>query len=281
MAYFLNLYQAKSMGEIFAGGGTGSDVCRDMGIDYCGIDLNPNPVRDDIISMDIMDDNIELPEKFYSCDMLFMHPPYPSISGISYANNLWKGDASLNAKDIQQMGWEDGMKAVNHSVMRGYAALQPGAYQVVLIGDIRSKGQFRSMLADLVKPTELHQMFCKIQHNCVSNRSNNSYSRSDRALTGHEMIVVFKKKSGYEICAVIPRREKYDIRNLYFATWRDLIAAVMDKLKDATLPDIYSEIEGCGKVKGLNPEYWQAKVRQTLQKGGYVNVERGRWAMAA
>ena len=45
-------YGCKSVSEIFAGGGTTSDVCRDLEIPYCGIDLNPNPVRPDISVMD-------------------------------------------------------------------------------------------------------------------------------------------------------------------------------------------------------------------------------------
>ena len=48
-------YGCKSVSEIFAGGGTTSDVCRDLEIPYCGIDLNPNPVRPDISVMDILD----------------------------------------------------------------------------------------------------------------------------------------------------------------------------------------------------------------------------------
>lgn len=279
-AYFLWKLQAKSCAELFAGSGTTSDVCRDLGIPYIGIDLNPNPVRNNIISMDILDDSIELPDEFYNSQMLFVHPPYPGIQHVHYSTGMWKGNQAQISRDIQEMPWDKGMKAVNHAIMRGYNALQPGGYEVVLVGEIRSKGEYHSMMADLIRPTNLHQTFVKLQHNCVSDRGGNTYSRSDRALTGHEMIAVFKKPSGYEIAFVMPTSYKLDIRDSQQATWKDIVSAVMHKLGDASLEEIYGEIENNKRAKS-NPN-WKAKVRQTLQMAGcYRNTQRGCWAMAA
>ncbi len=248
-AYFIWKYDAKSVSEIFAGSGTTSDVCKDMGVAYSGIDLNPNPARSDIIAINILDDNMELPDAFYEADMCFLHPPYPSINGIHYSNGMWKGNKALQEQDIQEMSWEMGMKAVNHAIMRGYNSLHPGAYEVVLVGEIRSKGQYRSMMADLIRPTMLHQTFIKLQHNCVSDRGGNSYAKSDRALTGHEMIAVFKKPSGYEIAYVMPREYSLDIRDSSMATWKDVVFSVMNRLKSASLEEIYSELEHSKKAE--------------------------------
>ena len=180
------------------------------------------------------------------------------------------------------MSWEQGMKAVNHAIMRAYNALKPGAYEVVLVGEIRSKGQYRSMMADLIRPTALHQTFVKLQHNCVSDRSGNSYSNSDPALTGHEMIAVFKKpeNTGYQVAFILPKTYEMDIRDSMQATWKDVLSSVMRKLgKESTLDEIYAEVENNKKAKA-NPN-WKAKVRQTLQLGGYRSSGRGIWAMAA
>jgi hypothetical protein len=171
------------------------------------------------------------------------------------------------------------MKAVNHAIIRAYNALSPGSYEVILVGEIRSKGEYRSMMADLVRPTALHQTFVKLQHNCVSDRSGNVYSRSDRALTGHEMIAVFKKPSGYEMAFIVPKEYRLDIRDSVQATWKDVVAAVMNKLGEATLDQIYAEVENNKKAQ-FNPN-WKAKVRQTLQFGHYRNSNRGTWAIAA
>lgn len=42
-AFLIWKYQVKKLAELFAGSGTGSDICKDMDIPYIGADLNPNP----------------------------------------------------------------------------------------------------------------------------------------------------------------------------------------------------------------------------------------------
>ena len=54
----------------------------------------------------------------------------------------------------------------------------------------------------------------------------------------------------------------------------------MNKLhKNATMEEIYREIAGHKKCE-TNP-HWKAKVRQILQTGPFVSVQRGVWALAA
>lgn len=282
-AYFIWKYGVEKMAEIFAGSGTSYDVCKDMDVSYTGIDLNPNPVRDGIIAMDILDDSIELPDGFYDADMVFLHPPYPSIHDVHYSNNMWVDTTGVSKSDIQEMSWEKGMKAVNHAVMRGYSAMQPGAYEVILVGEIRSKGEYRSMMQSLVIPGTLHQTFVKLQHNTVS--GNRKYhGKSDYALTSHEMVAVIKKPSGYEISYIIPHTYQMDIRDCRMSTWKDVVSSVLRNLgKEADLQTIYSEIEGHRKTN-TNP-HWKDKVRQVLQQlqksGITVNTSRGMWTIAA
>ncbi len=289
-AYFAWLYGAQCVSEIFAGSGTTSDVCRDLGIPYIGIDLNPTPLRDNIVSMNILDDNVELPEMFYDADVCFMHPPYPSINNIHYSNGMWKDTKGVAAFDIQEMNWEKGMKAVNHAVMRGYNSLHTGGYLVVLVGEIRSKGQYRSMYADLVRPTELHQTFIKLQHNCVSDRGGRSYGRSDRALTGHEMIAVFKKPSGYEIAFIIPKTYNLDIRDSKSATWMDVGIAIINYLGKEKFhyTELSNEVKGHAKAENNNniDAKWRQVLRQHPDKfeplgNGYYRVKRSCIAVAA
>lgn len=278
-AYFIQKYHVKSLAEIFAGSGTTYDVCQDMGVEYVGIDLNPNPVRDRILSMDILDDTKELPNGFYNADMVFLHPPYPSIHNIQYANKMWKDTTGIGEKDIQSMSWEEGMKAVNHAVLRGYSAMPAGAYEVVLVGEIRSKGVYRSMMQNLAIPGILHQTFIKLQHNTVSGRQRYS-NTGNYALTGHEVIAVIKKPSGYEISYVMPKRYSLDIRDSQMATWKDVVHAVMMELGGkADLSSIYKEINGHKKCQS-NP-HWKEKVRQILQQGNYVSNGKGFWRFVA
>jgi hypothetical protein len=176
------------------------------------------------------------------------------------------------------MSYEEGMLAINHAIMRGYNALQPGAYEVILVGEIKGSSGFHSMMADLVRPTNLHQTFVKLQYNCTSNRGIVRMA-PDRAMTGHEMIAVFKKPSGYEMAIVVPKAYRLDIRDSKQATWKDVVFAVMRKVGKADLNTIYKEIEGHKKCATCPT--WKATVRQVLQFGPYKNVERGVWAIAA
>lgn len=280
-AFFANLYQAKRVAEIFAGSGTTSDVCKDMGLEYVGIDLNPNPVRADIVSMDILDTNEELPGGFYSADMLFLHPPYPGINNVRYSGAMWKDEKNMASRDIQNMPFDKGMLAVNKAIMRGYAALPKGAFEVILVGEIRANGQYYSMFRNLALPGEFYQTFVKMQHNTVSGRS--SYGKSTRALTAQEMIAVVRKPSGYEICYVIPRKVATDIRESETATWKDIVMTAARELGEFSLDRIYQEVGDCKRAKKLVD--WKAKVRQTLQRlaqdGVVKNTMRGTWGLAA
>ena len=261
-------YNAKSVSEIFAGSGTTSDLCKDLEIPYVGIDLNPNPVRNDIISMDIMDYERDLPNMFYMADLQVLHPPYPSINGIFYANSMYSADEYVQKKDIQQMSWEEGMQCINRAIMRGYAAMPAGSYQAYVIGDVRrkvdGKSIFRSMLNEVVVPGKLEQLLIKIQNNTFSGRNSNFSRKAPFFMIEHEWVVVVKKESGYEVMYIMPHQFRTDIRDSASSTWKDVVLSVMRNLSGTcSLDRIYAELEGHKKT--LSNPNWKAKVRQILQ----------------
>ena len=47
-AFLIDQYNVDFMAEMYAGGGTGYDICKDMQVKYVGADLNPIPVRPNI-----------------------------------------------------------------------------------------------------------------------------------------------------------------------------------------------------------------------------------------
>lgn len=283
-ATLINRYKAKSVAEIFAGGGTTSDVCKDLEIPYIGVDLNPNPVRKDIVSMDILDEQISLPDGFYQADLQILHPPYPSINGIHYSNCMWKGK-NLQTQDIQEMSWEKGMNAINKAIMRGYSAMPKGSLQAVVCGDVRrkvdGKSVFRSMMTNLVIPGEMVQLLIKEQHNTVSGR-NSSYNNLSFFLIEHEYIVVIKKPSGFEIAFTIPKKYTTDLRDAKSSTWKDVVYTTLRELRgEQKLEAIYSQIDGHKKAQ--NNTHWKEKVRQVLQQlkaaGLVTSSERGTWSV--
>lgn len=282
---FIDKLQADSMFELCAGSGTNYDMCLDYGVPYCGVDLNPNPVRDGIKPMDFTDMSQEFPDEIRTADMVFSHMPYPGINRIKYSNGAWKGSPELAKRDIQNMPFAQGMQEINKAHMRAYHAMKPGAFMVMLVGEIRANGKFYSMNQALCLPGEFYQSYVKLQHNTWSGRQNKSYGNSQRALTGHEMIAVIRKPGGYQICYVMPHAYSLDQRDSEgMATWKDVVAAVLRQMHgSSSLDAIYSQLEGHAKAKA-NP-HWKDKVRQTLQMlakaGVCVNTQRGYWQAAA
>lgn len=280
---FIDKFGVKSVCELFAGSGTLSDVCSDYKISYSGIDLNPNPVRDNIIAMDILDMERELPDTFYSAEMCFSHPPYPGLNHVKYAGFAWKDTIGLADRDIQNMSFEKGMQKVNIATLRTYAALQPGAYMVILVGEISANGKYYSMFSNLALPGEIFQTYVKLQHNTWSGRQNYSGKHNSRALTGHEMIAVIKKPSGYEIAYVLPRKYISDIRDSMSATWKDIVMTYAREERQFTNQQIASDLES--HTKAQNNHNVGAKLRQIcaiLEKEGLLtHIAPATWAIAA
>lgn len=183
------------------------------------------------------------------------------------------------------MSFEKGMQEINKAHMRAYLSMKPGAFMVMLVGEIRSNGKFYSMNQALCLPGEFYQSYVKIQHNTWSGRQGRTYGNTQRALTGHEMIAVIRKPGGYEICYVMPRHYELDIRDSKnMATWKDIVTTTLKNIHgNASLNDIYNQLEGHEKTK--SNEHWKEKVRQTLQRlaksGVCKNTSRGYWSLAA
>ena len=277
-AFLIWKYQVQRFAELFAGSGTGYDVCLDMGIPYFGADLNPVPVRPGIACVDAFAD--EVPEQFSFADFIFMHPPYGKEINIPYAGSMYKDPTGeLSKKDLGQMPWPAFMKALNEVVMKYFASMESGARMGILMGDVRRNGHLNSMLNDIVKPGELEQVIIKMQHNCVSD--GRTYSHKKFVPLVHEYILVLKKTAPYMLDYLFPLKKKLDVRDSRKSTWRDVVFAALQKLGGkARLDDIYREVDGHEKAKA-NP-HWKDKVRQVLQMyQSFCSTERGVWAIAA
>ena len=276
-AFLIWKYHVEKLAELFSGSGTGYDVAKDMGIKYVGADLNPTPVRPGILNVNAVTD--EVPEEFYGSDMLFMHPPYGAEIKIPYAGSMYKDETGLLSKsDLGQMPWDTFMKTLNKIIMKYYAGMESGSRMAVLMGDVRRNG-FHSMFTDIVKPGNMEQVIIKAQHNCVSD--GRTYQSRNFVPIVHEYIMVLRKLAPYLINFQLSRDYETDIRDSETATWKDVVFATLKKLnKNASLKEIYSEIEGHKKTKGNNN--WEAKVRQTLQQSNlFTHVSEGVWAIAA
>ena len=75
------------------------------------------------------------------------------------------------------------------------------------------------------------------------------------------------------------KRIETDIRDMAGATWRDIVAAVMEEKGAVPLSDLYEQIEPYKKAK--QNKWWKEKVRQTLYSypDCFCQSERGIWEL--
>lgn len=271
-------YHVKKMAELFAGSGTGSDVCKDMGVDYIGADLNPTPKRSNILTCNAITD--EVPDGFRDADFLFMHPPYSSLINIDWAGKAYADPTGeLKSQDMGNMSWIPFMQELNKVIMKFYAAMPSGARMGILMGDVKRNGVLYSMLTDVVRPGQMEQIIIKAQHNCWS--EGRKYANANFVPIVHEYLLILKKIEEFLVSFFVPTKHELDIRDSESATWKDVVMAYMRKAKKTTLDAIYQVLGQFKKAKNNNN--WQAKIRQTLQylrdEGLVKNISNGVWAV--
>jgi hypothetical protein len=254
------------------GSGTTADAAQKMGIESRCYDLHSGY---DMMSM-------EIPCR---SEFTFWHPPYLDI--VVYS------DCMYSAEDVQRKygydpkehdlsritDWKEFMKAINYCMLKQFSALERGGRMAVLMGDIKKKGKLYSMIREIMAPGTLEQIVIKAQHNCVSDRT--TYSGRFIPIV-HEYLMIIKKDAPLIFDVQYSVTRPIDARDMVnTATWRDVVAAVLDDMGGAaSLPELYEALRGHQKAKA-NP-HWQEKVRQTLQiNKRFKNRQRGVWELAA
>lgn len=265
-------YHISSLSDYMVGSGTTEDVCREMGVNGTYLDLNRGY---DMMTCDIP----ERPEN------IFWHPPYGGM--IIYSDKMYSAQDIIQkygfdprTNDLSRAAdWDDFVNKMNYCCLKQFSSLEKGGRMFVLMGDWKQKGKLYSMLCDIAKPGTLEQIIIKMEHNCVSD--GRTYSNQNFVPICHEYLMVLRKDESLIIPVSVSRKTAYDMRDTLSATWRDVVAAVLESSKKAlSLSEIYQAISGHKKC-AQNP-HWQEKVRQTLQLGGcFRNVARGVWAIAA
>ncbi len=264
----IHQFHLTSLSDFMVGGGTTRDVCQRLGLSGTYCDLN---MGFDMMTMDIP----ERPEN------IFWHPPYGDMivySGQQYSDQevmqRYGFDPKMN--DLSRCkDWDEFVEKMNYCCLKQYSALEKGGRMFVLMGDMKRKGKLYSMLCDIAKPGTLEQIVIKAQHNCVSD--SRIYTGSFIKIV-HEYLMILRKDGGVFCYVSLPAKRPFDIRDSKNATWRDVVAAVMDDLGGtAPLEEIYKAMEGHKKVQGYPT--WKEKIRQTLQRGAcFSSKERGVWS---
>lgn len=247
--------------EVFSGGGTGYDVARSLGINNSvHLDLNTgwNALKD------------EIP---YGSDFVFSHPPYWDIIKYEQMRSQYDPDDLSNVMSYEEFIYK--LDIVNAKI---YQSLVNGGRHAFLVGDVRKKGKYYSIIKDMTWFGDLESHIIKVQHNCIS--SNKAYSSNNFIPITHEHLLVFKKNQVWVVGLKNVINRTFDLRQFPNITWRDLVQGALDFLGgQATLEQIYQVIEGSKKTE--NNSHWKEKIRQTLQYHiQFAPVQRGVWQLA-
>ena len=173
--------------------------------------------------------------------------------------------------------WERFVQAMNYAMMKQFSALEKGGRMAVLMGDIKKKGKLYSMIAEIVKPGTMENIIIKAQHNCFSD--NTQYSGTFIPIL-HEYVLIVRKDSPTAIPVLMCSQKTMDIRDMPGATWRDVVAAVLEECNKAvSLAYLYEQIEPNKKARAN--QWWKEKIRQTLQCNPehFDHVGRGLWCI--
>ena len=243
--------------------------------DKCGIQ---SKLYDLHSGFDIMNSDIKERPEF-----IFWHPPYWDI--IKYSDVMYKASDVQNRYgydprklDLSRIpNWEQFVEAINYAMMKQFASLEKGGRIAVLMGDIKKRGKLYSMLAEIIKPGTLENIIIKAQHNCFSD--NTQYSGSFIPIL-HEYVMIVRKDTPLLVPVIVAKEIKADIRDMAGATWRDVVAAVLEECTEAvTLTYLYEQIEPHKKAQ--NNKHWREKIRQTLQinPNHFHHTDRGMWVL--
>ncbi len=173
----LKFYKPQKFLEVFAGGGTGYEVAKELGFtNSVHLDLNPqwggwNALKD------------EVP---LNTDLIFSHPPYFDM--VVYSGQVW-GEAHDDdlSRALSYQDYIDKLDRVNIKLMN---SLRVGGRLAILIGDYRRNAKYYSIIKDMNYPGTLESHIIKIQHNVTSGRH---HYRGRFVPIVHEHLLIFRK----------------------------------------------------------------------------------------
>jgi hypothetical protein len=170
-------YRPRAVLDPMEGGGTSREVCADMGIAYQGFDLHSgvDSLRDEIGEGPTTGSG-------HGYDLIFWHPPYHDIK-------IYSDDP----RDLSRAGSIAAFGALLRAgYWRFFELLAPGGRLGILIGDLRRRGRYEPLTADVARldRNHLEGIIVKAQHNVSSNRTR--YGGAFVPIL-HETLTIFRR----------------------------------------------------------------------------------------
>lgn len=266
----IGFFKPSEICDYMCGSGTTGAAATKCGISSKLYDLHSG--------FDVM--NSEIPDR---PEFIFWHPPYWDI--IKYSDVMYRASDVQNKygynpcnSDLSRIQeWDKFVKAMNYAMMKQFSSLEKGGRMAVLMGDIKKKGALFSMIAEIIKPGTLENIIIKAQHNCFSD--NIRYSGKFIPIL-HEYVMIVRKDDTLLYPILFTEKRKVDIRDMPGATWKDVVASVLENTTEpVSLAWLYEQIEPYKKAK--KNQWWKEKIRQTLQiyPSHFMNNGRGMWSL--
>ncbi len=266
----IGFFKPQEICDYMCGSGTTRDAAEKCGIKSHVYDLHSG--------FDIL--NSEIPER---PQFIFWHPPYWDI--IKYSDVMYKASEvekkygyDPRKSDLSRIqDWDKFVEVMNYAMMKQFSALEKGGRMAVLMGDIKKSGKLYSMLSEIVKPGTPENILIKAQYNCFSD--NTRYSGNFIPIL-HEYVLIVRKDNPLLVPILTTKKLEMDIRDMHGATWRDIVAAVLeDEGRSVPLSVLYEKIEPYKKAR--QNQWWKEKVRQTLQlhPEQFESRQRGMWQL--
>lgn len=158
------------------------------------------------------------------------------------------------------MSYEDFIKKLNKVNAKIYCSLVKGGRHAILVGDVRKRGRYYSIIKDMAWYGELESHIIKVQHNCVSDTR--KYNGNFIPIK-HEHLLIFRKNEIWVVNIKQNVEKKANILYSNTATWRDIVQAAIESLNGkATIDQLYNILKDCKKAQNNN--FVREKIRQTL-----------------
>lgn len=235
-----------------SGSGTSKTVADKLGVKSVLYDLNPNPAYG-IGNWNALKNDVE-----DSADLIFFHPPYHNI--IQYSGNMW---GKPHSDDLSRCeNYNDFIEKLNFIMKKLYLALRKDGRLAVLVGDIRSKGEFHSIQNDMAKIGNPESFIVKAQFNCVSDTR--TYKKPFVPIVT-EYLLIFRKEEIFAVPFTVPVFSKVDLskKDATSLTWHHLIRMTLENCGgSAKLSDLYDMLANHPKSKN-NPHY-KERIRATI-----------------
>ncbi|MBP3610857.1 MAG: SAM-dependent methyltransferase [Lachnospiraceae bacterium] len=252
-----------------SGSGTSKAVADRYGITSVLYDLNPAPAAG-VGSWNALKNDVE-----NSADLIFFHPPYHDI--IQYSGNMW---GKPHPDDLSRCeNYNDFLEKLNFCIRKFYMALRKDGRLAVLVGDIRSKGQFYSIQHDMMRMGEFESFLVKGQFNCVSD--GRRYEKPFIPIVTEYMLLLHKKDV-FMVPFHYSQNSCFSVAetDLTALTWHHLIRMTFEAAGGRmSLVELYAKLQNHPKAK--KNEHFKERIRATIyeHKDQYIACGDGTYRL--